>query len=187
MMKYIKFTLLIVFLIHPNYLLASIKDKIIQNFEDTNNLSFEFKQNINEEIEQGKCVIEYPKKIFCEYKNFKNKILVSNGKKLVIKNLTNNQFYIYPLEKTAFNLILDKEFLIEKMRKNKGEMIDSKYFRFKFLEGDYQINIFFDKVTYDIIGWQNVDIYQNLVITYISKIKFNQKIDKDIFKLPKMN
>ena len=135
-MKYIKFTLLIVFLIHPNYLLASIKDKIIQNFEDINNLSFEFKQNINAEIEQGKCVIEYPKKIFCEYKNFKKKILVSNGKKLVIKNLTNNQFYIYPLEKTAFNLILDKEFLIKKMKEDKGEMIDSKYFRFKFLEGD---------------------------------------------------
>ena len=131
-MKYIKFILFIIYLIHPNYLLASIKNKIIQNFEDTNNLSFEFKQNINEEIEQGQCVIEYPKKIFCEYKNFKRKILVSNGKKLVIKNLTNNQYYIYPIEKTAFNLILDKEFLIEKMRKNKGEMIDAKYFRFKF-------------------------------------------------------
>ena len=44
------------------------------------------------------------------------------AKKLVIKNLTNNQYYIYPIEKTAFNLILDKEFLIEKMRKNKGEI-----------------------------------------------------------------
>ena len=183
-MKYIKFTLLVIFLIHPDYLLASIKSKIIQNFEDTNNLSFEFKQNINEEIEQGQCVIEYPKKIFCEYKNFKRKILVSNGKKLVIKNLTNNQYYIYPIEKTAFNLILDKEFLIEKMRKNKGEMIDSKYFRFKFLEGDYQINIFFDKVTYDIIGWQNVDIYQNLVITYLFNLQKNINIEKNKFRLP---
>ena len=183
-MKYIKFILFIIYLIHPNYLLASIKSKIIQNFEDTNNLSFEFKQNINEEIEQGQCVIEYPKKIFCEYKNFKRKILVSNGKKLVIKNLTNNQYYIYPIEKTAFNLILDKEFLIEKMRKNKGEMIDSKYFRFKFLEGDYQINIFFDKVTYDIIGWQNVDIYQNLVITYLFNLKKNINIEKNQFRLP---
>ena len=63
-MKYIKFTLFIILLIHPNYLFASIKSKIIQHFEDTNNLSFEFKQNINEEIEQGQCVIEYPKKIF---------------------------------------------------------------------------------------------------------------------------
>ena len=110
--------------------------------------------------------------------------MVSNGKKLVIKNLTNNQYYIYPIEKTAFNLILDKEFLIEKMRKNKGEMIDAKYFRFKFLEGDYQINIFFDKVTYDIIGWQNVDIYQNLVITYLFNLKKNVNIEKNKFRLP---
>ena len=63
------------------------------------------------------------------------------------------------------------------MRKNKGEMIDSKYFRFKFLEGDYQINIFFDKVTYDIIGWQNVDIYQNLVITYLFNLQKNVNIE----------
>ena len=183
-MKYLSFILFIIFLFHPNYLSASIKNKIIQNFEETNNLSFEFKQNINEEIEQGQCVIEYPKKIFCEYKNFKKKILVSNGKKLVIKNLTNNQYYIYPIEKTAFNLILDKEFLIDRMRKNKGEMIDAKYFRFKFLEGDYQINIFFDKVTYDIIGWQNVDIYQNLVITYLFNLKKNVNIEKNKFRLP---
>ena len=165
-MKYIKFTLFIILLIHPNYLLASIKSKIIQNFEDTNNLSFEFKQNINEEIEQGQCVIEYPKKIFCEYKNFKRKILVSNGKKLVIKNLTNNQYYIYPIEKTAFNLILDKEFLIEKMRKNKGEMIDSKYFRFKFLEGDYQINIFFDNNLIRDISFWNIDKSNVILHTY---------------------
>ena len=77
-----KFHLIHYFLIHPNYLLASIKNKIIQNFEDTNNLSFEFKQNINEEIEQGKCVIEYPKKIFCEYKNFKKENIGIKWKKI---------------------------------------------------------------------------------------------------------
>ena len=120
-MKYIKFILFIIYLVHPNYLLASIKSKIIQNFEDTNNLSFEFKQNINEEIEQGQCVIEYPKKIFCEYKNFKRKILVSNGKKLVIKNLTNNQYYIYPIEKTAFNFVVDADQLDRLRRRSQQE------------------------------------------------------------------
>ena len=111
-------------------------------------------------------------------------ILVSNGEKLVIKNFNNNQYYIYPLEKTAFNLILDKKFLIEKMRENEGELIENKYFHFKFLEGNYQINIFFDKNTYSIIGWQNVDIYQNLVITYLFNLKKNISIEKNKFKLP---
>ena len=39
---------------------------------------------------------------------------------------------------------------------------------------------------YNLIGWQTEDIYQNLAITFISKIKTNQKIDKKIFKIPKM-
>ena len=64
-----------------------------------------------EKLENGNCTIEYPKKIFCKY-NLKNKkVLVSNGRSLVIK--TNNSYYIYPLEKTPLNLILDKNFLIK--------------------------------------------------------------------------
>ena len=57
--------------------------------------------------------IEYPKKIFCEYARSNNKVLVSNGKSLVIK--TRTSYYRYPLEKTALNLILDKNFLIKKI------------------------------------------------------------------------
>ena len=62
--------------------------------------------------------------------------------------------------------------------------MDNKYFRFKFIEGDYQINIFFDAKSYNIIGWQNIDIYQNLVITYLFNIKKNIIIKKNQFKLP---
>ena len=64
---------------------AEIKDKIIQNLKMTNNLDFKFEQNINGKIENGNCTVEYPKKIFCEYATSNNKILVSNGKSLVIK------------------------------------------------------------------------------------------------------
>ena len=41
---------------------AAFKDEIISNLEKTNNLSFNFKQTINEKIEEGNCIIEYPKK-----------------------------------------------------------------------------------------------------------------------------
>ena len=183
-MRHVKLILFIIFISSPNSSIAAIKNNIIRNFVETRNLSFEFKQNINDETEQGHCIIEYPKKIFCEYNNIKRKILVSNGKKLVIKNFNNNQYYIYPIEKTAFNLILDKKFLIKKMWENEGELIENKYFHFKFLEGTYQINIFFDKTTYNIIGWQTEDIYQNLVITYLFNLKKNISIEKNKFKLP---
>lgn len=54
-------------LIFTNNVSASIKEKIIKNFENIQNLSFNFEQNINGKIESGKCQLEYPKKIFCEY------------------------------------------------------------------------------------------------------------------------
>ena len=40
---------------------------------------------------------------------------------------------------------------------------------------------------FNLIGWQTVDIYQNLSITYISSIIKNQKFEKNLFKLPKQN
>ena len=47
--------------------------------------------------------------------------------------------------------------------------------------------IFFDKNTYELIGWQTLDIYQNLSITFISSTVKNQKLKKNLFKIPKQN
>ena len=41
---------------------ASIKDNIIEKFMNIENVSFDFEQNINGKIENGNCIIEYPKK-----------------------------------------------------------------------------------------------------------------------------
>ena len=68
---------------------ASIKENIIKKFTNIKNISFDFEQNINGKIENGNCIIEYPKKIYCKYNLSNQKILVSNGKSLVIK--TNSQ------------------------------------------------------------------------------------------------
>ena len=172
-------------LIKPSH--ASIEEKIINNLLKTNNLTFNFKQTIGEKTEEGNCTIEYPKKIFCLYNNRNKKIIVSNGKSLAIKNQVSNQYYLYRLKKTPLELILDKNFLIKQIKKLKCRTVDNKYINFTILKNNNEINIFFDKKTLNLIGWQTEDIYQNLVITYIYKIQYNQKIDKNIFKLPKMN
>ncbi len=182
--------LFIIFIFYFFFLInaqASIKNIIINNLKKTKNLSFEFEQNINEKTEKGKCIIQYPKKIYCLYKNKNKKLLVSDGKNLVIKNQTSNQYYIYPIEKTPLNLILDKEYLINKMQVIETELIDNKFYRFKFKEGENEINIFFDRKNLNLIGWQNIDIYQNLVVTYMYNIKPNTEIKSDQFKLPKQN
>ena len=82
-MKKILFIYLIFFL--NSNALSAIKESIINNLINTKNLSFNFEQNINGKIETGKCIIEYPKKIFCKYNVSNEKILVSNGKSFVIK------------------------------------------------------------------------------------------------------
>ena len=173
---------LLIFIPYSN---AEIKDEIIANLKETDNLDFKFEQNINGKIENGSCTIEYPKKIYCEYARSNNKILVSNGKSLVIK--TRTSFYRYPLEKTPLNLILDKNFLISKIKEIEERIIDRSLVSFKILTEDKELNIFFDKRTYDLIGWQNTDIYQNFNITFISSIRKNRVISKKLFKLPTQN
>ena len=181
MLKY----LIIFFFIFLSNSSADIKNKIIQNLINKNNLDFKFEQNINGKIENGNCTIEYPKKIFCEYARSNNKILVSNGKSLVIK--TRVSYYRYPLEKTPLNLILDKKFLIDKISNLNERIIDNNLVNFTILEKENEINIFFDKQTYDLIGWQNTDIYQNFNITFLSSIRKNRVLLEDLFKIPSQN
>ena len=167
--------------------LSSTKEKIISQMKFANNLSFNFVQSINDKKENGKCIIEYPKKIWCEYENSNKKIIVSNGKSLVIKNRNSGSYYIYPLKKTPLEFLLNKEYLISKLNIVELREIDDKYLNFKFFENNNEINVFFDKDSLSLIGWQTEDIYQNLVVTFISSIKINQKINNKIFILPTNN
>jgi outer membrane lipoprotein-sorting protein len=181
------FSLLIFFLnlvlITP--LQANNKEKIIEKLQNIENLNFEFEQNINGRIERGNCTIDYPKKIFCKYNKINNKILVSNGNSIVIKTITS--FYRYPLKKTPLNFILDKDFLINKIYDLDEKNENSSFINYEIIDGDNQLNIFFDKKNFHIIGWRAKDIYQNLSITYLSSIKINQEINQDLFKLPAQN
>ena len=179
--------LLIFFIINfNNFSFGSIKENIINNLQNTDNISFDFEQNINGKIEKGNCIIEYPKKIFCNYDNANNKTLVSNGKSLVIKT-NSGSYYRYSLERTPLNYILDKNFLIDEIQNLEEKIIDDKFINFKILKDDNEINVFFNSINYNLIGWQTLDIYQNLSITYISSLKINQLIEKNIFKLPASN
>ena len=122
---------------------ASIQKKIIDNLNKIENLSFNFKQTIGRKTEEGNCTIQYPKKIFCLYNTLNKKIMVSNGKSLVIKNQANNQYYRYPLKKTPLELILDKDFLINQINNSEYRIVDDKYVNFTILKNNNEINIFF--------------------------------------------
>ena len=178
----IKYLLLFFFVISITNANANNKEKIIKNLKNTNTVDFKFEQNINGKTENGDCTIQYPKKMFCKYSKSNNKILVSNGKSLVIK--TTASYYRYPLEKTPLNLILDKNFLLNKISHLKERIIDDSLINYTIFEENNELNIFFDNKTFDLIGWQNKDIYQNLNITFLSIIKKNRILPKNLFKLP---
>ena len=179
-----KHFIIYIFFILVSNVQASNEDKIIENLKNTKNLNFNFEQNVNGKVENGNCTIKYPKKIYCKYQK-NNKIIVSNGKSLVIK--TKTSFYRYPLNKTPLNSILDKKFLIKKIINLKEKMLDESYINFQIEENNSKINIFFNDKTFYLAGWQTKDIYQNISVTHISSIHVNQKIDKDLFNVPTQN
>ena len=111
--------------------------------------------------------------------------MVADGKNMVIK--TESSYYLYPINKTPLNLILDKKFILDKIKISDEIVIENKFINYKFYQNDNEINVYFDKATYDLVGWQTVDIYQNISITYISSIRKNQKLKKELFLLPKQN
>jgi len=56
----------------------------LNNLKEINNIKFNFIQKIGKKTESGSCIISYPKKILCRYEDLYKKILVSNGKSLII-------------------------------------------------------------------------------------------------------
>ena len=182
----LKFLVIFFILILNSTAFGSTKENIIKNLISTQNLNFNFEQNINGKIETGNCSIEYPKKIFCNYNLTNKKILVSNGKYLVIKT-KNGGYYRYPIAKTPLNYILDKKFLIKQIKISKERIISDQFINFTFYKNENEINMFFDKDNYNLIGWQTLDVYQNLNVTYLRSVEVNKQVDKNLFKLPIQN
>ena len=133
---------------------------------------------------------KYPKKIFCKYTKSNNKILVPNGKSLVIKTMSS--YYRYPLNKTPLNYILDKDFLIKKINVLEERIIDKSLINYTIKENDYEINIFFNKTNFDLmqhhkyslteieamIPWER-DVYVSLLIKYIKEENERKKRERE--------
>ena len=173
-----------IFFVYYDTAKSSPKDKILENLSNLQNLSFNFTQTINGKDEGGNCIIEYPRKLFCKYKLKFNKIIVSDGDYLVIKSDKNNQFYKYRLDDTLLKYLLDKKFISKKIKDLGVKLIDEKFYLLNLEENGQIINIYFNFESFDLIGWQTEDLYQNLSVTYIYNLKKNSNIKKKLFYLP---
>ena len=182
MKKYL-YILFIIFLTSKTS--ANIKENIILNLKNIENINFDFEQNINGKIEKGNCTIEYPKKIYCKYNLGNQKILVSDGKSLIVK--TTASYYKYSLNKTPLNYLLDKDFMIKRINELDARIVQEKFINFRFTENENEINVFFDIKNFNLIGWQTLDIYQNLSMTYLSSTSINKNLKGNLFNLPDRN
>jgi len=77
--------------------------------------------------------------------------------------------------------------LIKKIENLKEKKLNKTFINFEILEKENEINVFFDNETFNLVGWQTKDIYQNVSVTYLSSIQKNKQINKDLFKLPTQN
>ena len=168
---------------YPLNILASSKQLIKNKLEETDNISFKFIQKIGKKTEQGECIISYSKKILCKYDDIYNKILVSNGRSLVINSKKIKNYLRYKLKATPLDLILDKKFLLDKLNQVKRIEENDATFSFKIAHNNNLLNIFFDKISYEIKGWTTTDIYLNKVETKLSNVEINIMIDERIFRV----
>ena len=181
-MKYIIF---IIIFFYPINIFASSKELIKNKLQEIDNISFKFTQKIGNKIEKGECIILYPKKILCKYDDIYNKILVSNGRSLVINSKKISNYLRYNLKDTPLDLILDKKFLLEKLDQVEIIQENDETFYFEIIHNNNLLNIFFDKKNYGIKGWTTTDIYQNRVETKLFNIEINMMIDENLFRIQK--
>ena len=174
-----------VFLFICSNLSAEIKDEIKSTLEKTDSINFNFIQKINNKIEKGECRILFPKKIYCQYDDIYEKVLVSDGIFLIINSKSIKNYFRYKIEKTPLNLILDKKFLLKKINNIKEFDENEESYFIKILQNDNLINVYFDKKDFYMKGWSTLDIYQNKVETKLFKVKTNIIINDKIFNIQK--
>mgnify|MGYP001327827386 CR=1 FL=1 len=164
---------------------SDVSKKIIDNLEKANNYSFKFIQQINQNKETGNCILVFNRKINCKYDN-SEKILVSDGKNLIIKSKNSSIPNFYKLENTSFYSILDKQYLINQIiKKNVKNEYGKLFINLSYQDTD--IKVFFDKEKLHIKGWTTTDIYNNSVLTEITIKGVNKIINENIFDLKKFN
>ena len=180
------FQIFLIYFFSINISFADLQKKLINKITATKTLSFNFKQKIAEKEEVGRCVIKYPLLMKCDYENFKQKSIISNGKTVAVIKKKYKKIYYYPIRTTLLFTILQKEKILKLIRNNKPTIINSNLIGFGLIEKKLnKFKIFFEKNSLEFKGWETKDAYSNNVSFIISNLKTNMIIDDKFFKIPK--
>ena len=180
-----KFFLILLFTSFSFSLSANQKDQIVTQLKNLNSLEFTFKQLVNEKLEEGSCLLEFPGKLKCEYFDNKQKELVINDKRLAITQKKYNKTYYYPISKSPFLNILYKDKLLEIVKSGKlelGEQLIKLIY-----SSENEITVFFDIKTLNLKGWEIIDQYNNNINFSLNIVSKNDVYKKNTFKIPEVN
>ena len=157
-----------IFFLFNNFsiLKADIKESIIDNINNSESLKFDFVQIANE-------------------KNKKE--LIVNRKRLVIYHKRYDKIYNYPLSKSYFSEILNKEKfgkLINNgtIKKEKGTLLVDCLISEK-----GQIIFYFTIDSFDLKGWDLISLDNSKISFKILNTLKNSEIKKDFFNIPDIN
>ena len=173
------------FLLITTSLLANEKEQIVSQLNNLSSLEFTFDQLINEKTEKGRCLLEFPGKLKCNYFDDKKKELVINNKRLAITQKRYNKTYHYPISKSPFLNILYKDKLLEIVQLGELEVNDQIIKLVYF--GDNEIIVFFDKKNLDLKGWKIKDQYNNNINFSLNIVAKNEVFKKGTFRVPEIN
>ena len=180
-----KFLLILLFTSFSFSLSANQKDQILTQLNNLNSLEFTFTQLVNEKLEEGSCLLEFPGKLKCEYFDSKQKELIINDKRLAITQKKYNKTYYYPISKSPFLNILYKDKLLEIVKSGKLELTE-QLVKLIYLS-ENEITVFFDKKTLDLKGWEIIDQYNNNINFSLNIVSKNDAYKKGTFKIPNIN
>ena len=180
------FQIFVIYFLSINISFADLQTNLINKITATKTLTFNFKQKISEKEEVGSCVIKYPLLMKCDYENFKQKIIISNGKTVAVIKKKYKKIYYYPIRTTLLFTILQKEKILNLIRNNKPTKINSSLIEFELIEKkSNKLKIFFDRDSLEFKGWKTIDAYSNNVSFIINDLKTNEIIEDEFFKIPK--
>jgi outer membrane lipoprotein-sorting protein len=184
--KKIIFKIILIFFTSINIAFADLQKEIINKLEETKTLSFDFNQKISEKEESGKCFIKYPLLMKCNYNNIKKKVIISNGRTVAIIKKKYKKIYYYPLKTTPLYTILQKKKILNLIKKNKPQFLESNFISFEAInKNGKKLKILFDEKTLEFRGWKTTDAYSNNVSFLINNLKINNIIENSFFKIPK--
>ena len=165
---------------------ANDRKNIVDRLSEIRNFSFNFEQTSGKKIETGNCILEFDKKLKCNYKDKLQKQIIINNKTLVILQKKNKRTYFYPISKSPLLNILIKNKLIALIQKS--DLILNENIELVYLdENQKMITVFFEKKNYELIGWLIEDEFQNEIYFSLNIENINSEIHKNHFKIPSLS